>query len=91
MTNNAYNDGTDDYIDCGKIGLENNHSFTYECTISYSESQQMKTLMGVHNTGGSGLGIDDHSDNYLKFHLDSYDAQRINSSKRSKITCFRSI
>ncbi len=31
-----YFDGTDDYIDCGKIGLENNHSFTYECVISYN-------------------------------------------------------
>ena len=77
-----YFDGTDDYIDCGKIELENNHSFTYECVISYSETQKTKGLMGLHNDsiGGSALGIDDHSDNYLKFHLDSYDAQRINST-----------
>ena len=78
-----YFDGTDDYIDCGKIGLENNHSFTYECTISYSESQKAKNLMGVHNdsTGGSALGIDDNASNYLKLHLNRYDTQRINSSK----------
>mgnify|MGYP004450482877 FL=1 len=77
-----YFDGTDDYIDCGKIGLENNHSFTYECVISYNDSQVKKTIMALIglNGGGNGLGIDDHSENYLKFHLDSYDAQRINST-----------
>lgn len=77
-----YFDGIDDYIDCGKIGLENNHSFTYECTMSYSESQKGKTLMGLHKSDiGSSLGIDDSSDNYLKFHLNFYGYQRINSTK----------
>lgn len=76
-----YFDGTDDYIDCGKIGLENNHSFTYECVISYSETQKTKVLMGLHNNmGGNALGIDDHSENYLKFCLNNYDTQRINST-----------
>ena len=77
-----YFDGTDDYIDCGQINLENNHSFTYECTISYTDSQKSKTIVGAYGLrDGSSLGIDDNSSDYLKFHLNNYSLQRINSTK----------
>lgn len=77
-----YFDGTDDYIDCGEIFLENNHSFTYECTISYTDSQKSKTIVGAYGLrDGSSLGIDDNAADYLKFHLNNYDSQRINSTK----------
>ena len=77
-----YFDGTDDYIDCGKIGLENNHSFTYECVISYSESQGHEVIMGLHNDniGGTAIGIDNSHMDYLKFHLNNFNSQRINST-----------
>lgn len=75
-------DGVNDYVDVGKIGLEDNKSFTYDVVISYTGSQRKITILGLHNdaTGGSNLGIDDSKSDYLKFHLNRYTDQKVNSN-----------
>jgi hypothetical protein len=75
-------DGTDDYIDTSNQMLGNNSPFTYSVWIKFSASQIGRTIMGRHSNavGGAGMGIDDSSANKIKFHLNSYSAQRVNST-----------
>ena len=77
-------DGTDDYLDCGILGgLSNNSPFTYSAWIKFSVSQSSKTIMGKHTDrgGGASMGIDDREPNKIKFHLNNYGSQRVNSTK----------
>ena len=75
-------DGTDDYIDTSNQVLKDNSPFTYSIWIKFSSSQTAKTIMGRHTNagGGSSIGIDDSSANKIKFHLNDYSTQRINST-----------
>ncbi|MBI5133950.1 MAG: LamG domain-containing protein [Candidatus Taylorbacteria bacterium] len=76
-------DGSNDYIDAGaSVSLSNNSPFSYSVWFKLSGSQQTRTLMGKHTdaTGGASLGIDDSAANKLKFHLNSYASQRVNST-----------
>ncbi len=64
------------------LGLSNNSPFSYSVWFKLSGSQQTRTIIGRHNdaTGGASLGIDDAAADRLKFHLNSYASQRVNST-----------
>jgi hypothetical protein len=55
--------------------------FTYGVWIKFTASQNARTIIGRHDdaSGGSSLGIDDGAANKIKFHLNSYNTQRVNS------------
>jgi len=75
-------DGTDDYINTSDQSLQNNSPFSYSVWIKFSTSQLARMIIGRHNdaTGGSFLGIDDSSANKIKFGLNSYATQHLNST-----------
>jgi prepilin-type N-terminal cleavage/methylation domain-containing protein len=72
----------DDYVDAGpNVNLVNNNPFTYSTWIKFSTSQLSRTIMGKHNDliGGASMGIDTVA-NKIKFHLNLYGSQRVNST-----------
>ena len=75
-------DGVDDYVDLGDFDLQDNSPFTYSVWINFIDSQNSKTIMGKHadSPGGASIGIDDLQPNKIKFHLNSYSSQRVNSN-----------
>ena len=74
--------GSSSYVDCNSNLLTNNSAFSYACWIKLDTTQAGKSIIGCHNdaTGGSSIGIDDSTSNKIKFHLNSYSSQRVNSS-----------
>ena len=75
-------DGINDYIDTTNRTLSNNSPLSYSIWIKFSESQSTKTILGRHSNavGGSSLGIDNTTPNKIKFHLNLYASQRVNST-----------
>jgi len=83
LNNYSYTfNGSNTYINTNNQLLSNNSSFSYSLWIKFSTSQSGRTLLGRHNdaSGGASIGIDDGTANKVKFHLNDYSTQRVNST-----------
>ena len=77
--------GSTAYAQVDNIQLEDSNSYTFEIVASFSDSQTSKVLMECYTAdqGGMAIGIENTSEyaNKLKYHQNSYDTDRINSTR----------
>jgi len=77
----AFN-GSSSYVSASGVILSDNSPFTFSAWIRFSVSQTGTSIMGKHNNamGGASLGIHDSVADRIKFHLNVYASQRVQST-----------